>query len=305
MLALLASLALHATPLFQPGQAEQDHFKTLFAQGEQLYKDGLHAPDPASAAQLYGAAIYSFSHADDIRPTPEVAYDLAKAYEKIGSVAFATYYYRLYLRRAPNASDSLEIAERVGNALSKNELEGRGFLEITSFGATDLSVAGQHFPEGPVAIFLAPGDYELTGHFPSGSKRTAVSIRTGKTTTILFEPDPAPLIASREGVPDGALEVEGTHKVRPLRVSSYVIAGLGLLAVATGCVLGAMSSSDASGLSNHLLRVSDAQALANSANAKGLGANIAWGAGGVLVASGVVMWIVSRPEPGPEAESSP
>jgi len=301
----LASFAISATPLYQPGQSEQDHFKTLFAQGEQLYKEGLHASDQATAGQYYGAAIYSFSRADDIRPTPEVAYDLAKVSEKIGSVAFATYYYRLYLRRAPNASDSLDVAERVGNALSKNELEGRGFLEITSFGATDLSVAGQHFPEGPVAIFLAPGDYELTGHFPSGNKRTAISIRTGKTTSISFEPQPAPLIASSEGAPEGALEVETTHKIRPLRVSSYVMAGLGLVAIATGFVLGAMSSSDAAGLSNHTLRVSDAQALANSANAKGLGANIAWGAGGVLVASGVVMWIVSRPEPGPDGESSP
>lgn len=301
MLALVASAALAATPLFTPGEAEQDRFKTLFKQGEQLYKDGIHASDPKEAAQLYGAAIYNFLRADEIRTTPEVAYDLAKAYEKIGGGAFSTYYYRLYLKRAPNASDSLDIAERVGNALSKNEQDGRGFLEVSSFGATDLTVNNQRYPEGPVAIFLPPGEYELTAHFPSGLKRTSVSIRTGKTTSVVFEPEPAPLLSSAEGAPDEALNVEGSHKVRPLRITSYAMVGLGLAAVATGCVLGAMSASDASGLNNHNQRVSQAQALANSANAKGAGANIAWGAGGVLIGSGVVMWIVSREPAEPES----
>jgi hypothetical protein len=305
MLALVASVVLAATPLYTPGEPEQDRFKALFKQGEQLYKDGLHAGDPKEAAQLYGAAIYNFLRADEIRTTPEVAYDLAKAYEKIGSAAFSTYYYRLYLKRAPNASDSLDVAERVGNALNKNEQEGRGFLEVTSFGATDITIGAQRYPEGPVAIFLPPGDYELTAHFPAGVKKTAISIRTGKTTSLVFEPEPAPLLSSTEGAPDEALNVETSHKVRPLRVTSYAVAGLGLAAVAAGCILGAMSASDASQLNNHTLRVSDAQALANSANTKGAGANIAWGAGGVLIGTGVVMWIVSREPAGPAGAGEP
>jgi len=192
----------------------------------------------------------------------------------------------------------------VGNALSKNELEGRGFVEVTSFGATDLTIGNQRYPEGPVAMFLPPGDYELTAHFPSGIKRTAISVRAGKTTSVVFEPEPAPLLSSTEGAPDEALNVETHQKVRPLRVTSYAMVGLGLAAVATGCVLGAMSASDASGLNNHTQRVSQAQALANSANAKGAGANIAWGAGGLLIGTGVVMWVVSR-EPASETESAP
>ncbi len=302
MLALVVSLALHATPLYMPGPAEQERFRTLFAQGEQLYKDAGKSQDPL----LYGAAIHAFSRADAIHPTPEVAYDLAKSYEKIGAIPFATYYYRLYLRRSPNAADALDVADRVGTVLAKNEAEGRGFLEVTAFGATQLSIAGQSFPEAPVAIFLAPGDYELTGRFPDGAKRVAVSIRTGKTTSLSFEPLPAPMISSTEGAPDAAIDVSasaGQHRL--MRTSSSVVAGLGLAALITGTVLGVMSANDASQLSNHNLRVSQAQAYASSANAEGLGANLSWGVGGALVATGVVMWILSRPEPGPGLQGNP
>ena len=41
--------------------------------------------------------------ADRQLATPEVIYDLAKCHEKLGDVAFATYYYRLYLKRSPAA----------------------------------------------------------------------------------------------------------------------------------------------------------------------------------------------------------
>ncbi len=300
MLALVASLALHAAPLYQPGQEEQERFKQLFAQGEQLYKEATRSQDPS----LFGAALYSFLRADELRPTPEVAYDLAKAYEKIGSTPYATFYYRLYLRRSPNASDALEVAERVGAALARNEAEGRGFLEVTTFGATQLSVAGLAFPEGPVALFLAPGDYELKARFASGVKKTTVAIRTGKTTALFFEPLVAPMVDSREGAPEGALEVSASPKVRPLRVASYLVAGLGVLAIAAGSLFGVMSSNDANQLGNHALRISAARAYADSANTWGLSANLSWGAGGALVVSGVVMWLLSRPEPGAGGEGN-
>src|SRR5438874_364457 len=93
-----------------PGATEQEHFKTFFTKGEQLYGQG-----------EYGAAIWNFREAETIRLTPEVAFDLAKCHEKIGDLAFATFYYRQYLKRAPNASDALDVAERVGTVLAKAE----------------------------------------------------------------------------------------------------------------------------------------------------------------------------------------
>src|SRR4051812_12579990 len=86
--ALLLSLTLGADALYMPGAEEKERFKAYFTQGEKLYAQG-----------EYGAAIWNFRRADRLLATPEVIYDLAKCYEKLNDVAFATYYYRLYLKR--------------------------------------------------------------------------------------------------------------------------------------------------------------------------------------------------------------
>src|SRR5688572_13792922 len=140
-----------------PGAAEQERFKSYFTKGEELYTQG-----------EYGAAIWNFRQADSIRLTPEVAFDLAKCHEKLGDVAFSTFWYRQYLKRAPNANDALDVAERVGTVLARAEGEGRGLLELQSNGAVELVVNKVRFAEPPVAMFLPPGEYEVAARFPSG-----------------------------------------------------------------------------------------------------------------------------------------
>lgn len=274
-----------------PGAAEKEHFKGYFTQGEQLYSQG-----------EYGAAIWNFRQADRQLATPEVIYDLAKCHEKLGDTAFATYYYRLYLKRSPSASDALDVAERVGTALSQAEANGRGFLEIEVAGGEKLRVANHEFPEGPIAIFLAPGDYEVTGTFPDGVKRAVAQLRTGKTTSLVFEPVSPPMVEARPGAPDEAVNVSkrpsgaGPSKTR---VASFVVAGLGVAALGVGTALGVLASGESKQLmTDKKLTYTQALNLANSANTQGLMANILWGVGGAAVAGGVVMFIVSIPEPG-------
>jgi hypothetical protein len=275
-----------------PGAPEKERFKIFFEQGDKLYKQG-----------EYGAAIWNFRRADAVLATPEVIYDLAKCFEKLGDAPFATFYYRLYLKRAPTASDTLDVAERVGTALSHNESEGRGFLEVVSPGADKLTVNGRVYPESPVAVFLAPGEYEVTGTFPGGVRTTVAQVRTGKTTSLLFEPVSPPLLEATPGAPDEALDVgeDGVVKKGPkkLRVAAWVTGALGVAAVATGSVLGIISAGQASELErNRAMPVTEAQKLANAANANALYANVLWIGGGALVGGGVLMFVFSMPEPG-------
>src|SRR5262245_54581287 len=199
VLSLLISLVSTAGEVTLPGAAEQERFKAYFTQGEALYSQG-----------EYGAAIWNFRQADSIRVTPEVAFDLAKCHEKLNDVAFSTFYYRQYLKRAPNANDALDVAERVGTVLAKAEAEGRGLLEVLSPGAIDVAINKASFAEAPVAVFLAPGEYEVSAKFPSGVKTMVAQIRTGKTTPISFEPMPPPLIDAA-----GAVSVRGEGPSKP------------------------------------------------------------------------------------------
>ncbi|MEW5739800.1 MAG: hypothetical protein AB1938_12790 [Myxococcota bacterium] len=293
------SIALLSAPLPapMPGEAESQRFKDLFERAEAQFQ-----------AQDYGAAIALFREADRQRVTPEVAFDLAKCFERLNDEAYTAFYYRLYMKRAPTAPDTLEVAEKVGTALAKAEGDGRGFLELDAPRATSISVNGAAFPAPPVALFLAPGDYEVKAEFPGGTRTMMVHIATGRTTTVLFEPVQPPLIPLEQSLP-AELIAKG-YDAPPsgpskLRVASYVTAGVGLAALVAGVILGVSSSADGSKINDPSLTYSEAQALADSANAKGIAANILYGVGGAGVAGGAVMFIFSMPEPGMKSGGGP
>ncbi len=295
-IALLALLnaAPAPIPVFIPGDAEARRFKEAFERGEALFKEG-----------DFGAAVANFREADHARMTPEVAYDLARCHERLGDQAFSILYYRLYMRRAPNAPDTLEVAERVGTALAKAEADGRGFLELDAPRATNLTVAGHLFVEGPVALFLAPGEYEVTGDFPAGKRKMSVQIRTGRTATVTFEPSQPPMLPLERAL---SAELIAAGKTEPstgpstLRVGSYVTAAAGLAVLIGGIAMGASSQADANQLkTDRSLTISQARDLAATANTKGVVANVLFGVGGAAIAGGVVMWVFSMPEPGMKA----
>ena len=135
-------MSVLAAPM--PGDAESQRFKAAFERGEAHFQKG-----------DFGAAIASFKEADRARVTPEVAYDLAKCFEKLGDEAYTTFYYRLYMRRAPSAPDTLDVAEKVGTTLARLESEGQGFLEFDAPRANTVTLLGHKYPEPPVALFLA------------------------------------------------------------------------------------------------------------------------------------------------------
>ncbi len=300
VLSIALSLLLHAAPppapLFTPGEVESRHFKEAFERGEALFKEA-----------DYGAAVANFRLADRARVTPEVAYDLAKCHEKLGDLAFTVYYYRLYMRRAPSAPDTLDVAERVGNALAKAEAENRGFLEIDAPRALSLTVANRAFVEGPVAIFLPPGDYEINAVFPAGPKKMRVQVKTGRAASVVFEPMQPPMVAVERALSPEVLALgksgEPTPSASGLRVASYVVAGAGLAALAAGIALGVLSKQDGTASMDRSHTLSQAKDLANAANGKAVAANVLFGVGGAAVAGGVVMFIFSMPEPGMKAST--
>jgi hypothetical protein len=267
-----------------PGAAEQERFKAYFTQGEQLYGQG-----------EYGAAIWNFRQADRIRVTPEVAFDLAKCHEKLNDVAFATFYYRQYLKRAPNANDALDVAERVGTVLAKAEAEGRGLLEVMSPGAVDVAINKSSFAEAPVAVFLAPGEYEVTATFPSGVKKMVAQIRTGKTTPISFEPMPPPLLdAAGSAVSVSASVSKPLNTVRLVSIPLMVIGAVG---VGVGIPFMLMSQSEASRCCSKMpdttLNVSQRMQLAQDANSHATIGNLGTFVGLGVLAVGAVLLILT------------
>lgn len=273
-----------------PGDAEAARFKAAFERGEALFQAG-----------DYGAAIANFREADRARATPEVAWDLAKCFEKLGDEAYAIYYYRLYLRRAPDAPDTLDVAGKVGLVIARLEREGLGFLELDAPRADAITFQGRTYPTPPLAAFLPPGEYEVSAAFPSGAKTMSVQLRAGQTTSVIFEPVQPALVPLEDALTAEQVSQgfdAATPTVKPLRVASYVVAGLGLAALVVGGTLGALSNDDKAASQDKSLTVAQAQGAADAANGKALGANLLFGVGGAAVVGGALMFVFSMPEPG-------
>lgn len=293
-LPLITTLVVSAP---MPGDTETARFKAAFELGEKHFQAG-----------DFGAAIASFREAERNRVTPEVAYDLAKCFEKLGDEPFTIFYYRLYMRRAPSAPDTLEVAEKVGTVIARLESEGQGYLELDAQRASSVTVNNRRYPEPPVALFLAPGDYEVKADFPSGTKTMSVQIRTGKTTQVHFEPLKPPMVALEDALTEEmvakGIDKGPTPGPSGLRIASFVTFGIGIAALAAGIGLGAASAADATASKNQQQTVSQAQTLADSANGKAIGANLLFGVGGAAAAGGALMFVFSLPEPGRTAPAS-
>lgn len=120
--------------------------------------------------------------------TAQSALDLADACEKRSDRACAAYYYRLYLRRAPVANDSLLVAERVAEILLAEQENGRGLLEADAPGALKATIDGQEYTSFPLAVFLRRGRHDILVRFPGGNLRQAFEIVTAKVTHLSLEP---------------------------------------------------------------------------------------------------------------------
>lgn len=288
VVSLLAALVVSAP---MPGDEESARFKQYFEKGEALY-----------GQKEYGMAVHLFRLADRRRVTPEVAYDLAKCHENLKDTPFSLYYYRLYMKRAPQAPDALNVADKVGKELSRLSGEKKGFLELEAARASTVTIAGKSYPEGPVAAFLPAGDYEVTATFPSGKKSMSVQVKAGQATTVDFEPQRPPLLAVESALPEAAIAKGIDSGAQPglskSRIGAFALWGVAALAAGTGVVVGSMSSADAAQVNNKRLSFAQRQEYANSANSKGVVANSMFAVTGLAAVGGGVLFYFSLPEPG-------
>jgi len=107
----VVGLALLGAALGAPAwAADRDGSEDAESQrAEQTFREAVSA----FASGRYHTAIDLFAAADRIRPRPELSFDIARSYDKLGDDSSALGFYREYLRRAGHPSDEAEVEHRV------------------------------------------------------------------------------------------------------------------------------------------------------------------------------------------------
>jgi tetratricopeptide (TPR) repeat protein len=112
--------ALAPTPSTSDEAGRTAHAKALFEKAANAY-----------AAGRYYEAIETFLELDRFYPNDQVPYNIAKAYDNLGSRPGALRYYREYLRRSPDAADHDAVVTRVREL--ETTLAERGIQQVTVF----------------------------------------------------------------------------------------------------------------------------------------------------------------------------
>lgn len=216
-----------APALAGPGDAARadvsakDRARSLYEQGAKAYAEG-----------RYHAAADAFLDANRVFPTPQLCFNVAKAYEKLGHASGALRYYREYLRQAENAPDAEETTARVREL--EQALAARGIQQLTVLsepkGAT-VVLDGQPVGVTPWTGETWPGRHRLSLTLP-GYTPTEDLIEIDGHRAAHTEIELAPVRARAQPTPAPA-----APEHEPPRVSALTWAALGTGTAALGGAL--------------------------------------------------------------------
>lgn len=227
------ALAARSTDAEQPEPEARARAQALYEQGVKAY-----------AEARYHEAADCFLDSNRIYPNPQMAFNVAKAYDKVGHDAGALSHYREYLRRVPDASDRAEVSLRIRDleaALGRRGLQQLSILSEPE-GAT-VSIDGRPVGITPWTGETWPGRHrirlELDGYLTTSDIIKLDAHRSSEAEVSLtrsIDPQTAALARSQ-----GDTRAE----IRPL---TWVALGTGVLALGTALAI-EMASSDQTGLS--------------------------------------------------------
>jgi len=215
------------------------HAKSLFEKGASVY-----------AAGRYYEAIEVFLEVDRLYPNAQLSFNIAKAYDNLGSRPGALRSYREYLRRAPDAPDKDAITTRI------HELE----TALAERGVQQVSVTSDP-PDALVLLDDEPvGLTPWTGETWPGRHRVVVQKAGFAERETLMELDPLKaqevtleLSRAPAALPPAPAPVASRAKPWPLTqkmsVLTWATLATGTAALGTAIAVEVASGSKSSGIS--------------------------------------------------------
>jgi hypothetical protein len=260
---------------------------------EVIYRSAL---DDMKAGR-YPEACPKFAEARRLQPDSRSALQgLALCYDKSGKTASAWAKYRQLSVELKSGGDSAKAeaaaarAEELGKALST--------LKVSPAGSeTPGLVIRLDKEEVPRAMFGAamnvdPGSHVLEATAPGYEVwQTTVTVGAANDAKELKVPS---LVAK----PSGSSSGDASGPSPALRPAAYALGGVGAAGVVLGAVFGGLAVGAASTVKSECpgnVCPSSHQSDLNAANTKALVSTVGLVAGGALLATGVVLFVVSRP----------
>jgi hypothetical protein len=283
----LASATTVSTPLAAPSASSEEQRKSAYRAGV-----------TAAEAGRWAEARARFREAIALRPSPKAVFSLAQAEEHLGEVASAqaSYEEARTSARAAGENDVVSASEQAEAALEPRIPH----LHVVTTGVLDATATldGQRVATSLV-VAADPGSHALVVQATGRQPYTAtISLRERQQLEVVVSLLPlAPLGAGTPPPPPPVARTVRTQS--PLATAGLVAAGVGVVGVAIGAAFGiearARNDQSYSGGCQGNACPANAAAVRESALSWAHASTAAFIAGGALVASGVVVWLVVPP----------
>ena len=257
----------------------------------------------AFGQRRYADAVQSFVEADALAPSAPLSFNIARAFERLDNPAAALRWYRDYLRRSPQASNTAEVQARVSQHAAT--LAARGVQQITVLTTPDgaaLTIDEQAVGPTPVTLELKPGRHRATLHLAGYLDQTTefvLDARTPQDLSLKLVAQPAVpaanvALASRasSAKPDRGMRPTGNeHRFGP---APWVVVGAGAASMlgALGFELGRRSAESAAEKAAQPEYEAHFDAMQN----RQLTSRVLFAVGGGLLITGGVLLYLDRPQ---------
>jgi hypothetical protein len=298
--ALLVALTLSAAA--DDDAAATAKAKTLFTNGQKLYKAG-----------KYADAIARFEEAFKVKSHPVIYFNIGKCWEQLGDSAKALRNFRDYLRLSPEATDRQQVTDSIANL--ERRLREKGVQQLLIFAepaTAKILVDGKDLGPSPASVELTAGTHELlvtadgmdkvqrniTTTLTRATEMT-ITLQAGGSTPVLVSDAPkkdTETKVSDPGPPPPPPPVVTVPTEKGGRLLTYVAGGVAVAALGAGIGMGVAAEGNAKQLRDTAMPLDKAEAdrLAGTATGLATGANVAYGTAGAALVVAVILFFVEK-----------
>lgn len=260
----------------------------------------------------YAIACPAFAESFQLAARPATRFAMAECEFEAKHIATASTLYGDFLRMVENIESDAERAkhkERVKQAQTKQAELAKEIPYLTLVLAaaappnTAVTRDGVTLTAASlgIAVPVDPGEHVITVQAPGGElKEIRVTLeRGGKTMQELeppLPPDPDVHVVTRPAITTTDITAEEMRKSK-FRTVAFVAGGIGVAGLIAGGVLGGLTMQKASVIEKHCTDITcfpEGFAATQDAQRLGLGSTIGFGVGIAGVATGAVMFVLSR-----------
>lgn len=299
---LLAPTAL-AEPASPPAKANAADPSDAKARAQVFFKNGISA----YRHHRYKDAIDAFLKAHGIYPSPTLAFNTARAYEKLHDSAGALRFYRAYLRQAPDASDKAMVDKRIAKLEARLHKKGVQQLTVMSTpGGATVIIDGKPVGVTPWTGEIYPGRHHLRlsldGYQDDQRDFELPDLQAIDVSTTLDPappPAPPPVVLPPE-TPKKAPPPAREPSHRGVGLPTWIAFGAGAATLAGAAVFEGLRRSSQSSVQTEPTQVARASAY-DQMKSRQTAARVLAGVGGAfLVIGGVLLYVDLSHESGSE-----